>query len=158
VAWGKLLIPVTLLAIPFEGARMSPVSHLTRLSTVAQACDHPGGFFEDAPLLPLSGVSAVVLPEPGKLRIQVSSFLIFLPTRNIPPTTIGAHRRSVELDPNGQFDSTEYGRVKGPAQIRGLRAYPPYHHVVVGEKYPAVFMETGNNDPRINPAHSSISI
>jgi prolyl oligopeptidase len=60
----------------------------------------------------------------------------------------------VELDPNGQFNTTEYGSVKDPAQFKALYAYSPYHHVVDGTKYPAVLMETGDNDPRVNPAQS----
>ena len=60
----------------------------------------------------------------------------------------------VELDPNGQFNTTEYGSVKDAAQFRALYAYSPYHHVVDGEKYPAILMETGDNDPRVNPAQS----
>ncbi len=60
----------------------------------------------------------------------------------------------VELDPNGQFNITEYGTVKDPAQFQALYAYSPYHHVVDGVKYPAVLMETGDNDPRVNPAQS----
>ncbi len=60
----------------------------------------------------------------------------------------------VELDPNGQFNTTEFGSVKNPAQFKALYAYSPYHHVVDGTKYPAVLMETGDNDPRVNPAQS----
>jgi prolyl oligopeptidase len=60
----------------------------------------------------------------------------------------------VELDPNGKFNTTEYGSVKDAAQFQALYAYSPYHHVVDGEKYPAVLMETGDNDPRVNPAQS----
>jgi prolyl oligopeptidase len=60
----------------------------------------------------------------------------------------------VELDPNGQFNTTEYGSVNDAAQFKALYAYSPYHHVVDGTKYPAVLMETGDNDPRVNPAQS----
>jgi prolyl oligopeptidase len=60
----------------------------------------------------------------------------------------------VELDPNGQFNTTEFGTVKDAAQFQALYAYSPYHHVVDGVKYPAVLMETGDNDPRVNPAQS----
>ena len=60
----------------------------------------------------------------------------------------------VELDPNGQFNTTEYGSVKDAVQFKALYAYSPYHHVVDGTKYPAVLMETGDNDPRVNPAQS----
>lgn len=59
-----------------------------------------------------------------------------------------------ELDPNGTFNITEYGTVKVPEQFRALYAYSPYHHVVAGTNYPAVLMITGDNDHRVNPAHS----
>ena len=35
----------------------------------------------------------------------------------------------VELDPNGQFNTTEFGTVKDEAQFRALHAYSPYHRV-----------------------------
>jgi prolyl oligopeptidase len=60
----------------------------------------------------------------------------------------------VELDPNGQFNTTEFGTVKDAAQFQALYAYSPYHRVVDGTKYPAILMETGDNDPRVNPAQS----
>ena len=60
----------------------------------------------------------------------------------------------VELDPNGAFNTTEFGSVKDPAQFRALYAYSPYQHVQDGTKYPAVFMATGEHDGRVNPAHS----
>ncbi|HEX4308853.1 MAG TPA: prolyl oligopeptidase family serine peptidase [Acidobacteriaceae bacterium] len=59
-----------------------------------------------------------------------------------------------ELDPNGTFNITEYGTVNDPAQFRALYAYSPYHHVAQGTKYPAVLLITGDNDHRVNPAHS----
>jgi hypothetical protein len=40
----------------------------------------------------------------------------------------------VELDPNGQFNTTEYGTVKNPTNFRALYAYSSYHHVVDGTK------------------------
>ncbi len=60
----------------------------------------------------------------------------------------------LELDPNGQFNTTEYGSVKNPAQFKALYAYSPYHHVRDGVKYPAVLLMTGANDRRVNPAQS----
>jgi len=60
----------------------------------------------------------------------------------------------VELDPNGLFNTTEFGTVKNPEQFRALMAYSPYHHVVKGTKYPAIFMATGETDGRVNPMHS----
>ena len=60
----------------------------------------------------------------------------------------------VELDPNGAFNVTEFGTVKDPEQFRALYAYSPYHHVTDGTKYPAILFMTGENDGRVNPAHS----
>jgi prolyl oligopeptidase len=60
----------------------------------------------------------------------------------------------VELDPNGAFNTTEFGSVKDPEQFKALYAYSPYHHVSDGTKYPAIFMATGETDGRVNPAHS----
>jgi prolyl oligopeptidase len=60
----------------------------------------------------------------------------------------------VELDPNGSFNTTEFGTVKIPEQFRALYAYSPYHHVTNGTKYPAVLMLTGATDGRVNPLHS----
>ena len=59
-----------------------------------------------------------------------------------------------ELDPNGSFNITEYGSVKDPQQFKALYAYSPYHHVHDGTAYPAVLFVTGDNDHRVNPAHS----
>jgi prolyl oligopeptidase len=60
----------------------------------------------------------------------------------------------VELDPNGAFNTTEFGTVKDPAQFRALYAFSPYHHVVAGTAYPAVLLTTGANDGRVNPMQS----
>jgi len=59
-----------------------------------------------------------------------------------------------ELEPNGEFNVTEFGTVKDAEQFRALYAYSPYHHVVDGTKYPAVLLMTGDNDGRVNPYHS----
>jgi len=60
----------------------------------------------------------------------------------------------VELDPNGQFNVTEFGTVKDPAQFKALYAYSPYHHVKDGTTYPAIIFPTGENDHRVNPMQS----
>jgi prolyl oligopeptidase len=60
----------------------------------------------------------------------------------------------VELDPNGQFNVTEFGTVKNPEQFKALLAYSPFHHVRDGVNYPAVLLTTGENDGRVNPAQS----
>ena len=59
-----------------------------------------------------------------------------------------------ELEPNGAFNVTEFGTVKNRDQFEALYAYSPYHHVVDGTHYPAVFFLTGDNDGRVNPFHS----
>ena len=60
----------------------------------------------------------------------------------------------VELDPNGAFNTTEFGTVNDEAQFKALYAYSPYHHVRQGTAYPAVLMMTGANDGRVNPMQS----
>jgi prolyl oligopeptidase len=60
----------------------------------------------------------------------------------------------VELDPNGQFNVTEFGSVKDPEQFKALYAYSPLHHVRDGVSYPAALFTTGENDGRVNPAQS----
>jgi prolyl oligopeptidase len=60
----------------------------------------------------------------------------------------------VELDPNGAFNTTEFGTVKNLDEFKALYAYSPYHHVVKGTLYPAVLMLTGARDGRVNPMHS----
>jgi prolyl oligopeptidase len=59
-----------------------------------------------------------------------------------------------EIDPNGEFNVTEFGSVKDPEQFRALAAYSPYQQVRDGVKYPAVFLWTGENDGRVNPMNS----
>jgi prolyl oligopeptidase len=60
----------------------------------------------------------------------------------------------VELDPNGAFNTTEFGTVKNLDQFRALYAYSPYHQVTEDTKYPAVLMATGEHDGRVNPMQS----
>lgn len=59
-----------------------------------------------------------------------------------------------ELDPNGTFNTTEFGSVQDPAQFKALYAYSPYHRVRPGAAYPAVLLWAGEHDGRVNPAHS----
>ena len=60
----------------------------------------------------------------------------------------------VELDPNGQFNTTEFGTVRDEAQFRALLAYSPYHNVHKPIVYPAILMLTGATDGRVNPLQS----
>ena len=60
----------------------------------------------------------------------------------------------VELDPNGSFNTSEFGTTNDPEQFRALFAYSPLHNVKAGQQYPAVLLATGDNDGRVNPLHS----
>jgi prolyl oligopeptidase len=60
----------------------------------------------------------------------------------------------VEQDPNGAFNTMEFGTVKKEDQFRALFAYSPYHQVTEDTRYPAVLMATGENDGRVNPMQS----
>ena len=86
-------------------------------------------------------VGAVLTQHPAMFRAAVSSVGIYDMLR-------------VELDPNGEFNTTEFGTVKDPDQFQALRAYSPYHRVRDGVEYPAILMQTGENDGRVNPMHS----
>jgi prolyl oligopeptidase len=59
-----------------------------------------------------------------------------------------------EARANGGFDVAEFGTVKDPAQFKALYAYSPYHRVADRTDYPAVFLLTGDNDGRVDPADS----
>src|SRR5256886_13224843 len=59
-----------------------------------------------------------------------------------------------ELEPNGEFNVTEFGTVKDLEQFRALYAYSPFHRVVDGTKYPPVLLTSGDNDGRVNPWQS----
>jgi len=58
-----------------------------------------------------------------------------------------------ELDPNGAFNTTEFGSVKDETQFKTLYSYSPYHHVQPGP-FPAVLALTGAHDGRVNPMQS----
>jgi len=86
-------------------------------------------------------MGAMITQHPGLARAVVSHVGIYDMLR-------------VELDPNGQFNTTEFGTVKDPEQFKALYAYSPYHHVVDHTLYPAVLLMSGENDGRVNPMQS----
>ena len=86
-------------------------------------------------------MGAVLTQHPGLARAVLSAVGIYDMLR-------------VELDPNGAFNTTEFGTVKDKAQFEALYAYSPYHHVVDGTAYPAVLFQTGDTDGRVNPMQS----
>jgi prolyl oligopeptidase len=86
-------------------------------------------------------MGATLTQQPGLLCAVVSHVGIYDSLRT-------------ELEPNGEFNITEFGTVKDPQQFKALHAYSPYHRVVDGTRYPAVLLLTGDHDGRVNPFHS----
>lgn len=60
----------------------------------------------------------------------------------------------VETEPNGAFNTTEFGSVANKSQFDALYAYSPYHHVKDGTAYPPTVFIVGANDVRVAPWHS----
>ena len=60
----------------------------------------------------------------------------------------------VESHPNGEFNTTEFGSVKDPAQFKALSAFSPLLQVRNGVAYPAVLLTTGETDGRVAPWQS----
>jgi len=48
----------------------------------------------------------------------------------------------------------EYGDPDVAEELAWLHAYSPYHHVVEGTDYPAVFLATAEGDSRVDPLHA----
>ena len=86
-------------------------------------------------------MGAEITQHPALARAVVSSVGIYDMIRN-------------ELDPNGAFNTAEYGSTNDPQLFPAIYAYSPYHHVVAGTAYPAVLMSTGATDGRVNPMNS----
>jgi prolyl oligopeptidase len=59
-----------------------------------------------------------------------------------------------ETQDNGEFNTTEFGSVKDPAQFKALYEYSPLLRVKDGVAYPAVLLTTGDNDGRVAPYES----
>lgn len=56
-----------------------------------------------------------------------------------------------ELELTGPINVPEFGSTHTAAGFHALYAMSPYHHVRDGVAYPAVLLETGVNDPRVEP-------
>ncbi|MEO8751151.1 MAG: prolyl oligopeptidase family serine peptidase [Casimicrobiaceae bacterium] len=59
-----------------------------------------------------------------------------------------------ETQPNGVFNTTEFGSVQDAAQFKALYDYAPLLRVRDGVAYPAVLLTTGANDGRVAPHES----
>jgi prolyl oligopeptidase len=57
----------------------------------------------------------------------------------------------MEFTPNGPPNISEFGSVTTEAGFHALYAMSAYVHVHDGVKYPAVLLQTGANDPRVEP-------
>jgi prolyl oligopeptidase len=86
-------------------------------------------------------MGAFFTQHPGLARAVVASVAIFDMLR-------------FEQQPNGEFNTTEFGSVKDKAQFQALRAYSPYHQVKDGTQYPSILLITGANDGRVDPMNS----
>lgn len=60
-----------------------------------------------------------------------------------------------EFEPNGPANIPEFGSVKTRAGFKALDAMDAYVHIKNGTPYPAVFINTGMNDPRVSPAEAA---
>jgi prolyl oligopeptidase len=58
-----------------------------------------------------------------------------------------------ETTANGLPNVPEFGSTKTEDGFKAVYAMSAYHHVVEGTRYPAVLLETGINDPRVDPWH-----
>jgi prolyl oligopeptidase len=102
--------------------------------------------------------------QPGKLAIIGGSNggLLMGAVMTQRPELFGAVVASVgyfdmvriESEPNGQFNSTEYGTIANKEQFEAMYAYSPYHRVRDGAAYPPILMQVGATDMRVAPWHS----
>ncbi len=61
----------------------------------------------------------------------------------------------LETTPNGVPNIAEFGSVQTEEGFKALHAMSAYHHVLDGTRYPAVLLQVGRNDPRVEPWQSA---
>jgi prolyl oligopeptidase len=86
-------------------------------------------------------MGAALTQQPQSMRAVVSQVGIYDPLR-------------WEMQPNGEFNTTEFGSVKDPAQFKALFEYSPLLRARAGVAYAAVLFTTGANDGRVAPYES----
>ena len=91
------------------------------------------------------GVSAGGILIGGAITSQPSLFAAAIDKVGVSDTL------RYELTQNGETNIPELGSVKDEAGFKALQAMSAYHHVKDGTAYPAVLLETGMNDPRVDP-------
>lgn len=85
-------------------------------------------------------VTATATQEPGLLACAVAS---------VPHTDM---LRFVH-DDRGPMYVTEYGDPRDPALFGVMRGYSPYHNIRPGQRYPALYVQTGELDNNVPPYH-----
>jgi prolyl oligopeptidase len=86
-------------------------------------------------------MGAAITQHPQSMRAVVSQVGIYDMLR-------------VETEPNGEFNTTEFGTVKDAAQFKALFDYSPLLRVKDGIAYPSVLFTTGAYDGRVAPWQS----
>ena len=86
-------------------------------------------------------MGAALTQQPQAMRAVVSRVGIYDPLR-------------WETQPNGEFNTTEFGSVNDPAQFKALYDYSPLLRTRDGVTYPATLLTTGANDGRVAPYES----
>jgi prolyl oligopeptidase len=86
-------------------------------------------------------MGAALTQHPASMRAVVSQVGIYDMIR-------------VETEPNGEFNTTEFGTIKDAAQFKALAAYSPMLRVQDGVAYPSVLFTTGAQDGRVAPWQS----
>jgi len=86
-------------------------------------------------------MGAALTQEPQAMRAVVSGVGIYDTMR-------------WEVQPNGEYNTTEFGSIKDPAQFKALYDYSPLLRVRDGVAYPAVLLTTGEYDGRVAPYES----
>jgi prolyl oligopeptidase len=86
-------------------------------------------------------MGAAITQHPQSMRAAVSQVGIYDMLR-------------VETEPNGEFNTTEFGTVKDAAQFKALFDYSPLLRVKDGVAYPSVLFTTGAYDGRVAPWQS----
>lgn len=57
----------------------------------------------------------------------------------------------MEFTPNGPNSAKEFGSLKIESEFKALLEMDAYQHIKKGEKYPAILITSGINDPRVSP-------
>jgi prolyl oligopeptidase len=99
--------------------------------------------------LAIQGTSAGGIPAAGAMVRRPDLFAAVVPRVAV------LDMLRFEHSANGPANVPEFGSTATPEGFRALQAMSAYHHVKDGTAYPAVFLTTGMNDPRVDPWHAA---